>query len=180
MNGNDLTYSSEFYAQFLRDSYKIQDTKENSLSSRSLVAAFLIPITFSFIYGGVVLGLSLQDPNRGFSLETGSQQSDSMQIVDLQNQYTSSDQISAHVSVSDAAFSCGDLYLTIYDVSTGQRKAVKQGAFFDQCYGSSGTLPLQESFSEKINLPGEYLLEAQLFDENGDKFLTASQRFSVQ
>jgi hypothetical protein len=149
------------------------------LATNSAVLVFIIPIVFSFIFGGVVLTLSLQDETRGI-VDVGSRNSDSMQIVDLQNQYTSSDQISAHVSVSDAAFSCGDLYLTIYDVSTGQRKAVKQGAFFDQCYGSSGTLPLQESFSEKMDSPGEYLLEAQLFDENGDKFLTASQRFSVQ
>lgn len=149
------------------------------MATNSAVLVFIIPIVFSFIFGGVVLTLSLQDETRGI-VDVGSRNSDSMQIVDLQNQYTSSDQISAHVSVSDAAFSCGDLYLTIYDVSTGQRKAVKQGAFFDQCYGSSGTLPLQESFSEKMDSPGEYLLEAQLFDENGDKFLTASQRFSVQ
>ena len=127
-----------------------------------------------------MLALSLQGPTQDFGTSVGSQQSETMQIVDLQNQYASSDQIGAHVSISDAAFSCGDLYLTIYDVSTGQRKAIKQGAFFDQCYGSSGTLPLQESFSENIDSPGQYLLEAQLFDENGDKFLTASQRFNVQ
>lgn len=149
------------------------------MAASSAVLVFIIPIVFSFIFGGVVLTLSLQDENSGI-VDVGSRTSSSMQITDLQNQYTISDQISAHVSVSDAAFSCGDLYLTIYNVSTGQRKAVKQGAFFDQCYGSSGTLPLQESFSEKMDSPGQYLLEAQLFDENGDKFLTASQQFSVQ
>lgn len=140
---------------------------------------FIIPIVFSFIFGGMVLTLSLQDENRGI-VDVGSRTSNSIQITDLQNQYARSDAISAHVMASDPAFNCGDLYLTIYDVSTGQRKAVKQGAFFDQCYGSSGTLPLQESFSEKMDSSGQYLLEAQLFDENGDKFLTASQRFSVQ
>ncbi len=149
------------------------------MAASSAVLVFIIPIVFSFIFGGVVLTLSLQDENSGI-VDVGSRTSSSMQITDLQNQYTISDQISAHVSVSDTAFSCGDLYLTIYNVSTGQRKAVKQGAFFDQCYGSSGTLPLQESFSEKMDSPGQYLLEAQLFDENGDKFLTASQQFSVQ
>lgn len=143
------------------------------------MAAFLIPIIFSFIYGGVVLALSLQDENSGI-VDTGSSTSSSIQITDLQNQYARSDAMSAHVLASDPAFSCGDLYITIYDVSSGQRKAVKQGAFFDQCYGSAGSLPITESFSEKIDSPGQYLLEAQLFDKDGDRFLTTSQRFGVQ
>lgn len=141
---------------------------------------FVIPIAFSFIYGGVVLALSLQNPDRGFDVTVGPDTSGSIQITDLQTRYSTSDQISARVSVGDPEFDCGDLYMTIYDVSTGQRKAVKQGAFFDQCYGSSGVLPAPDSFSERIDVPGKYLLEAQLFDKNGDKFLTTSQQFSVQ
>lgn len=144
------------------------------------MGVFIIPIAFSFIFGGLVLGVALQNPERTFIFEAGPSASDAIQIVNLQNQYAVSDTVDASVSTSDAAFSCGDLYMTIYDVSSGQRKAVKQGAFFDQCYGSSGTLPLEESFSVKIDAPGQYLLEAQLFDENGDRFLTTSQRFSVQ
>jgi hypothetical protein len=150
------------------------------LATGTTVGVFIIPIAFSFIFGGLVLGVALQNPERPFSFETESSASDSIQIVNLQNQYAVSDTVGASVSASDAAFSCGDLYMTIYDVSSGQRKAVKQGAFFDQCYGSSGTLPLEESFSVKIDAPGQYLLEAQLFDKNGDRFLTTSQRFSVQ
>ena len=140
---------------------------------------FIIPIVFSFIYGGAVLALSLQNQDRGFDVDIDSHTPD-LQITDLQSLYAVSDQISARVSVNDPAFDCGDLYMTIYDVSAGQRKAVKQGAFFDQCYGSSGALPTPDSFSEKIDAPGQYLLEAQLFDQNGDRFLTASQQFRVQ
>ncbi|MEM4378209.1 MAG: hypothetical protein QXX85_04395 [Candidatus Nitrosotenuis sp.] len=150
------------------------------MATGTAVGVFIIPIVFSFIFGGLVLGVALQNPERTFSFEAGSSTSGSIQIVNLQNQYAVSDSISASVSANDATFSCGDLYMTIYDVSSGQRKAVRQGAFFDQCYGSSGTLPLEESFLVIIDAPGQYLLEVQLFDENGDRFITASQRFSVQ
>ncbi|MBI5698434.1 MAG: hypothetical protein HZC29_08175 [Thaumarchaeota archaeon] len=122
-----------------------------------------------------MLGSALQ----GTRAEIIPTQASSIEILDLQGQYTSTESVSAQVSVSDSAFDCGDLYITVYDVSGGQKKAAKQGAFFDQCYGQSGTLPLDEKFSEKFN-PGQYLLEAQLFDKNGDKFLSASQKFSVQ
>ncbi len=149
------------------------------MATGNAVVVFIIPIVFSFIYGGAVLALSLQNQDRGSDVDIDSSTSD-LQITDLQNLYAVSDQISARVLVSDSTFDCGDLYMTIYDVSSGQRKAVKQGAFFDQCYGSSGTLPTPDSFSEKVDAPGQYLLEVQLFDQNGDKFLTTSQRFSVQ
>ncbi len=148
------------------------------MATGKAVAVFIIPIVFSFIYGGAVLALSLQNPDREF-VDTAPD-TPSFQITDLQGQYAASDQVGARVSVNNPAFDCGDLYITIYDVSTGQRKAVKQGAFFDQCYGSSGTLPTSDSFLEKIDAPGQYLLEAQLFDQNGDKFLTTNQQFRVQ
>lgn len=150
------------------------------MATGKAILVFVIPIVFSFIYGGAVLALSLQNPDRGFDVRVISDTSGPMQITDLRAQYSTSDQISAHVSVGDPKFDCGDLYMTIYDVSKGQRKAIKQGAFFDQCYGSSGVLPAPDSFSERIDVPGKYLLEAQLFDKNGDEFLTASQQFSVQ
>ncbi|HXG73683.1 MAG TPA: hypothetical protein VNK44_02530 [Candidatus Nitrosotenuis sp.] len=147
------------------------------MATGTTVGVFIIPIVFSFIFGGLVLGTALQG-ERTFSFAGTS--SGSMQIVDLQSQYATSDNVGASVSVSDAEFNCGDLYITIYDVSSGQRKAIKQGAFFDQCYGSSGTLPLEERFSVKMESPGQYLLEAQLFDESGDRFITTSQKFNVQ
>jgi hypothetical protein len=99
--------------------------------------------------------------------------------VGLLPQYSGAEKTSAQITTNDPAYDCGDLYITVYDVSAGQKKAVKQGAFFDQCYGESGTLPINDQFSEKFDA-GQYLLEAQLFDKNGDKFLSASQRFSVQ
>jgi hypothetical protein len=158
---------------------KIQSDLEKTLASSGVViAVFVIPIALSFIYGGTVLSLALHEPNRGLDFQTT--KSGSIQIVDLQNEYSSSDAISAQVSVNDPAFSCGDLYMTIYDVSSAQKKAVKQDAFFDQCYGSSGMLPTDNKFSEKLDSAGQYLLEVQLLTKKGDKYLTTSQKFTVR
>ncbi|MEM2160347.1 MAG: hypothetical protein QXN55_05265 [Candidatus Nitrosotenuis sp.] len=138
------------------------------------IAIFIIPIIFSFVYGGAVLGSAMQGPR-----EAGQSQTSSIEIVGLEAQYSTSDNVRAQVTIGDSAFDCGDLYITVYDISGGQKTAVKQGAFFDQCYGESGTLPIDERFSEKFGI-GQYLLEAQLFDKNGDKFLSVSQKFSIQ
>ena len=139
------------------------------------IAIFIIPIIFSFVYGGVVLGTALSGQRDAVQTHSGG----SIDILDLQAQYTSGEKTNVQISVDDSAYDCGDLYITVYDVSGGQKKAVKQGAFFDQCYGESGTLPINDKFSETIDA-GQYLLEVQLFDKNGDKFLNTSQRFSVQ
>lgn len=144
----------------------------NMLASRG-VAIFIIPIVFSFVYGGTVLGTALQGTERSAM----SSQSE-LEILDLQGIYSSSEKVTARISTNDPALNCGDLYITIYEIS-GQKKAVKQGAFFDQCYEKSGILPLNEQFSEKMDA-GQYVLEAQLFDKNGDTFKTASQKFTVR
>lgn len=126
------------------------------------------------MYGGIVLGSALQGPRT--MTET---QSDSIAILNLQSQYSLGESIDPQITVDNPAYDCGNLYITVYDVALGQKTAVKQGAFFNQCYGNSGTLPIDDKFSEKFD-PGQYLLEAQLFDKNGDNFLNTSQKFSVQ
>ena len=143
------------------------------------IAAFVIPIVFSFIYGGSVLSLASNDQSRN-SWVLSESRSDSIALIDLKDDYTAPDSLSAQVSVSDPAYDCGDLYLTIYDISPSGKKPISQNTFFDQCYGASGKIPLNEEFSEKIDKPGKYLLVAQLFDKDGVKFLTAERQFTVK
>ncbi len=142
------------------------------------IAAFVIPIVFSFVYGGSVLLLGLGGQSEWVSQSPTS--ADSISITGLNSEYAVSENIGAQVSISDSAYDCGDLYLTIYDVSSSEKKAVSQNAFFDQCYGAAGTLPLNEAFSEKIDKPGKYSLVAQLFDSDGNKFLTAEKQITVK
>lgn len=140
------------------------------------VAAFVIPIVFSFIFGGSVLALAMMNAHGGIV----SQISGSISITGIADDYTAPGTVTAQVSVSDPAYDCGDLYMTMFDVSTSAKKSVGQHAFFDQCYGTSGTLPLNEEFSQKVEQPGQYLLVAQLFDKDGNKFLTAEKHLTVK
>ncbi|MFM8658361.1 MAG: hypothetical protein ACKOCQ_00245 [Candidatus Nitrosotenuis sp.] len=137
------------------------------------IAILVIPIIFSFVYGGAVLGFAMQGHT------TSNTQSTSIEILNLQSSYSPSDPVNVQVMASDSEYDCGNLYITVYNTALGQKTAVKQGAFFNQCYGKSGALPIDDRFSEKFDV-GQYTLEAQLFDKNGDKFLSSSQNFSVQ
>lgn len=140
------------------------------------VASFVIPIVFSFIFGGSVLSLALSNtPSSGTIPQSGS-----LSITGIGDDYTAPVNVVAQVSVSDPAYDCGDLYLTVFDVSVSPKKSVGQHAFFDQCYGTGGTIPLDEEFAQKIEKPGQYLLVAQLFDKDGNKFLTAEKNLTVK
>lgn len=130
------------------------------------IAIFIIPIVFSFVYGGAVLGMALSGQIDAVQTHSG----ESIDILDLQAQYTNGEQTSVQISVDDSAYDCGDLYLTVYDVSAGQKKAVKQGAFFDQCYGESGILPINDKFSESLEA-GQYLLETHYLTKAGTNSL---------
>ena len=139
------------------------------------ILIFIIPILFSFVYGTVVLGSAFYV--QGDTTTTNF--SNSIEILSLRSIYANDEEIIVQISVSDEEYDCGDLYITIYDVSGFQKKVVKQQAFFDQCLGGSGILPNDDTFSEKLGA-GEYLLEAQFFDKNGSKSLSTSHNFRVE
>ena len=89
------------------------------------IALFVIPIIFSFVYGGLVLGSVMQGP-RADSMTT---HYSALEILELQGSYASGERVSVQISVNDASYDCGDIYITVYDVAGGAKKAVKQGAF---------------------------------------------------
>lgn len=117
------------------------------------IAILVIPIIFSFVYGGAVLGFAMQGHG------TTNTQLTSIEILNLQSSYSVGDQVNVQVTARDSAYDCGNLYITVYNTALGQKTAVKQGAFFNQCYGNSGTLPIDDRFSEKFDA-GQYTLEA--------------------
>lgn len=139
------------------------------------IASFVIPIVFSFIVGGSVLSLALSNTPGGVV-----PQSSGISITGTGDDYTAPVNVIAQISVSDPAYDCGDLYITVFDVSVSPKKSVGQHAFFDQCYGTGGTIPLDEEFAQKIEKPGQYSLVAQLFDKDGNKFLTAEKNLTVK
>ena len=138
------------------------------------IAILVIPIIFSFVFGGSVFAGSMSANKNPEQIQTAT-----INILEMQSQYAMGQKVTTKVSVSGSEYDCGNLYITVYDISQGQKKAVKQAAFFDQCFGRSGLLPINDKFSEQFDA-GQYLLEAQLFDKKGDKFVSASQKFTIQ
>ncbi len=150
-------------------------------------AVFLIPAIVSVLFGGFVLGEILKKPEReldmlpfDFSGKFVSSSGD-MKIIGLQEEYSISTPIEISVSVSDPIFDCGDLYITIYDVSKLPKEVVTQSGFFDQCYEKNNlVMPIDDKFSELVDSPGQYEIVSEINDKAYKNSLTTNERFIVK
>ena len=144
---------------------------------------YVLPIVFSVIFGSVVMADILQEPGRELSfMRFGSieiSQNENIEIFGLKSQYSVSDPIQIQISVNDPAFSCGDLYVTIYPI--GEKNAVTQSGYFKQCFDEENPfLPIDDKFSEIIDIPGNYEVVIDLLDQNQKNSITTSEKFTVK
>lgn len=141
---------------------------------------FLLPVALSLAFGGAVLGQVLQEPDRTLDLwQFGSSTSSThVQILGLQSQYMVSEPVAVQVRVSNTAFDCGDLYITIRDSATGD--TFTQSGYFDQCFAASSlALPIGDEFSEIVDKPGSYFIDVEVIDKLQTDSILATYRFSV-
>ena len=146
---------------------------------------FLLPTVFSFIFGGVVLGQVLQEPDRELNMwqiqfsDGPIVSSKSIQIMGLESQYSITEPIEIEISVTDSSFDCGNLYVTIYHESS--KEVITQSGFFDQCFDKTNSLlPLDEEFSEIIDEPGNYEIKADLSDTSQKESISVKGKFTVK
>jgi len=126
----------------------------------------------------------LQDPSREINLfQIGLIEEisydESIEIIGLKKQYSVSEPIQIQVIIDDISFVCGDLYVTIY--TSGKENVITQSGFFEQCFDINNTfLPINEKFSEKIDIPGRYELVIEILDKSQKNSITTSEEFTVK
>ena len=135
------------------------------------VLVFILPVLFSIVFGYAVMVDILQKPDRVLNLwpSSGTQSHGSLEIIGLSEQYSVSEPIKVQFAISDPSFDCTDLYVTIYS----QDVPVVQNGFFEQCFGADGIIPVDDAFSEIVNVPGSYELVAQVGSEDLGFILTS-------
>jgi len=147
---------------------------------------FILPITLSVIFGSLVMAEVLKDPER----ELGILQSESsdltvistqLKILGLERVYSTNVEVNIQVSIDDPVFDCGDLYVTIYDISKTSKKVVTQSGFFHQCFDKNNSiLPVDDEFSQTIESPGNYEIVIEMFDKQNKKATSTSAEFTVE
>jgi hypothetical protein len=149
---------------------------------------FIFPVIISIVFGGYVLSDVLGQPARHlnmwqFKLVTQpTQQGDKdISILNLLNSYSTSTPLNLIVRINNAAFDCGDLYLTVYDLNTSPNQVVVQNAYFSQCFAqSNSTLPINDVFSQVLDKPGLYDVVAEMKDKTNQNSIKVTANFRVQ
>ena len=153
----------------------------------TVFVVFLLPVISSIIFGSLVMAEVLKEPNRelkfwefepsGISIVS----SDVIKISGIEKQYSTTSPIEIKISVEDPIFDCGDLYITIFDISSSPNQIVSQSGFFEQCFNqNNSTLPINDDFYEIIDTPGNYQNVIEMSDKQQKKTIYSSAKFSVK
>lgn len=149
------------------------------MATRLVYVVFILPVVLSVAFGSIVMADVLQSPDREISMwRVGSTNDKSINIIGLEKQYLTSTPVEMQVKIDDSLFDCGDLYVTIY---SDKNTVVTQSGFFKQCFNQNNTLlPVDDKFSEIINVPGQYELVVKMSDPNQKSSITASEKFTIK
>ena len=149
---------------------------------------FLFPVVTGMAFGTFVLSGVLTQPDRELNMwpfesnltqtQTGNED---LKIQGLLKQYSVTAPIAIKVVVNNSDFDCGDLYITIYDAKTSPKQVVAQNGFFSQCFSTNKlALPIDDTFSEKIDKAGEYEMVIEMNDKDYKKTITTTAKFIVR
>ncbi|MDE1763021.1 MAG: hypothetical protein KGH88_02110 [Thaumarchaeota archaeon] len=147
---------------------------------------FVLPVVISIILGGYVLSNVLAQPDRhlnmwqfNFTSAPGQVGSQDIRIINLNSSYPAGAPLNFIVRVNNTSFDCGDLYMTIYNMSP--KHVVAQNAYFSQCFATGSlTLPVHETFSPVLNTTGDYQIVADMKDKSYQNSINVTAGFSVR
>ncbi len=129
----------------------------------------------------------LKEPDRKLNLwqfeysESPTAKSELLKIIGLKQVYSTSDAVEVQIMVDDPFFNCGDLYITIFDVSTIYKQVITQSGYFGQCFENNNSiLPVDDVFSEVIQTPGEFEIIVEVNDKRQTHTISTNAKFAVK
>ena len=106
---------------------------------------------------------------------------DGIKIVGLNNEITQNTNLEFSINLTNSDFNCGDLYITIYDISTSEKQVLTQSGFLKQCFiQNNDMLPTGDNYSELISKSGTYEIYVEIFDEKYSKNISMTETLRVK
>ena len=101
-------------------------------------------------------------------------------FVGFNDEITQNSNLEFSIEFSNPDFNCGDLYITIYDVSTSEKQVLTQSGYLKQCFlQNNNTLPVDETYSELITKSGTYEIYVEIFNEKYSKNISITETLRV-
>ena len=152
----------------------------------SAFAIYILPIVLSVSLGTAVMAETLSDSDRELNFlqfggegYTSSSKTD-IRLIGYSSEITQNSNLEFSIKLSNSDFNCGDLYITIYDVSNSEKQVLTQSGYLKQCFiQNNNTLPVGEIYSELISKSGTYEIHVEIFNQNYSKNMSITQTIRV-
>ena len=103
-----------------------------------------------------------------------------LSLIGLNSEIAQNSNLEFSINFSDSDFNCGDLYITIYDVTSG-KQVLTQSGYLKQCFvQNNNMLPVDDTFSELITKPGTYEIHIEIFNEKYSESVSMTQTLRVK
>ena len=103
-----------------------------------------------------------------------------LSLVGLNSEIAQNSNLEFTINFSDSDFNCGDLYITIYDVTSG-KQVLTQSGYLKQCFvQNNDLLPVDDTFSELITQPGTYEIHIEIFNEKYSESVSITETLRVK
>jgi len=156
------------------------------LVKASAFVIYVLPIILSVSLGTAVMAETLNSSDRELNfLQFGdkSHSSSSTQefsIIGLNSEIAQNSNLEFSINFSDSNFDCGDLYITIYDVTSG-KQVLTQSGYLKQCFiQNNNLLPVDDTFSELITKPGTYEIHIEIFNKKYSESVSMTETLRVK
>ena len=84
------------------------------------------------------------------------------------------------IKFTNPDFNCGDLYITIYDVTTSEKQVLTQSGYLKQCFiQNNNILPVDETYSELITKSGTYEIYVEIFNDKYSENISMAETLRV-
>ena len=158
----------------------------NILVKPSAFVIYVLPIVLSVSLGTAVMAETLSSPDRELNfLQFGgegytSSSKSGISLVGFNDEITQNSNLEFSIELSNPDFNCGDLYITIYDVSTSEKQVLTQSGYLKQCFiQNNDILPVDDDYSELITKSGTYEIYIEIFNEKYSENISITETFRV-
>tara|TARA_B100000029_G_scaffold116204_1_gene108976 strand:+ start:506 stop:994 length:489 start_codon:yes stop_codon:yes gene_type:complete len=162
------------------------------LVKASALVIYVLPIVLSVSLGTAVMAdtLSASDRELNFMqfggkdsgiISSSPSSTNQISIIGYSTEISKNSKIEFNVKISNSDFNCGDLYITIYDITNSEKQVLTQSGFLKQCFvQNNNTLPIGETYSEVISESGTYEIYVEMFDKKYSKNISISENLLVK
>ena len=153
----------------------------------SAFVIYVLPIVLSVSLGTAVMAETLSNPDRELNfLQFGgegytSSSKSGISLVGFNDEITQNSNLEFSIELSNPDFNCGDLYITVYDVSTSEKQVLTQSGYLKQCFiQNNDILPVDDDYSELITKSGTYEIYVEIFNEKYTDSISMTETIRVK